>query len=173
MRGIARCPFLRVKTKCSFLFETLSSVNSPELDRVPQFFSFAMTTAQHSTLLELYSDKQKYKKVKASVYYKWSSHNAYSHNAISNTFLDWKYGHVFVAVDACAQLCSSSVSLFNSTDQRCGSGSGRIRNLFRIRTFTAVPTQDPDLSKTPQPVQPNFFPNCFISILSKKGIQIF
>ena len=45
------------------LFETFSSVNSPELDRVPQFFSFAMTTAQHSTLLELYSDKQKYKKL--------------------------------------------------------------------------------------------------------------
>ena len=146
------------------LFETFSSVNSPELDRVPQFFKLRddYCTTQH--LVRALQWQAKIQKI--IMYYKWSSHNAYSHNAIRNTFLDWKYGHVFVAVDACAQLCSSSVSLFNSTDQRCGSGSGRIRNLFRIRTFTAVPTQDPDLSKTPQPVQPNFFLNCFISILS-------
>ena len=65
------------------------------------FFSFATTTTRQRNRASGTRENSKYVKVSVS---KWSSHNEYCNNAVTNNCVAWKHGHIVATVLLRAQL---------------------------------------------------------------------
>ena len=121
---------------------TLSLMSLPPELSTRQIFTFAISTTRQcdNYMLEyLWPTKSQTFKISGS---KWSSHNEYSHNAISNNCMASKHGRDVATVMSRAQLCLSTwlqhVGWENKDDDDCDAAHVAHADPFPLSFYLTV-----------------------------------